>query len=254
MEPCTSPETYTGLAAGEHLFAVLATGPGGTSELAVGGVRVDDRRHHAADHDDHVRAGRPDREHERDVRLLRQRAGRDLPVLARRRRRRALHLAARTTRSSAPGAHRFEVVALSPPMLDAVRRAGRAAVRPGPDDLRVDDHRPRARPTRRSSTGRRPTTASINAYFGFSSDDPTAIIECSLDGAGFSECEPPAVFEDLPAGPHTLAGARGRPGRQRRPDPGELRSGRSSPAPLNTPVGTNVTVELPLPGGGHGDR
>ena len=42
-------------------------------------------------------------------------------------------------------------------------------------------------------------------------------------------------------------GARGRPGRQRRPDAGRLHGGRSSRAP-NTPVGTNVTSTLPAAG------
>jgi CSLREA domain-containing protein len=32
MAPCTSPVTYTSLAAGEHLFAVIAKGPGGSQE------------------------------------------------------------------------------------------------------------------------------------------------------------------------------------------------------------------------------
>ena len=48
------------------------------------------------------------------------------------------------------------------------------------------------------------TTASINAYFGFSSSDPTAIVECSLDFEGFSECETPHTVEDLLPGEHML--------------------------------------------------
>ena len=47
-EPCTSPRTYTGLAAGEHLFAVIARGAGRQRGARVGRVGVAHRRDHAA--------------------------------------------------------------------------------------------------------------------------------------------------------------------------------------------------------------
>ena len=78
---------------------------------------------------------------------------------------------------------------------------------------------PRRR-TRRSTGARRPRRRSTNAVFGLSSDDPTAVLECSLDGEGFSECDPVAEFTDLERGPHTLLVRARRPARQRRPDAG----------------------------------
>ena len=96
------------------------------------------------------------------------------------------------------------------------------------------------------------TTISTSAYIGVSSDDPTATITCTLNGAD----------EELRAGrrgrAHRPAAglvhvhrAGRRSGRQRRRDAGvELVDdrGRRS-APGNTPVGDNVVVSLPQPGG-----
>jgi hypothetical protein len=48
-------------------------------------------------------------------------------------------------------------------------------------------------------------TASITADFDFSSDDPFATFECSLDEPGsWGSCEPTTTFEGLLVGPHTL--------------------------------------------------
>ena len=54
-----------------------------------------------------------------------------------------------------------------------------------------------------------------------------------------SGCETPEEVEVLTAGEHTLRGARGRRGRQRRPDAGDPRPGRSSTCPRPTPRSTS---------------
>jgi CSLREA domain-containing protein len=48
-------------------------------------------------------------------------------------------------------------------------------------------------------------TDQTTATFAFSSDQPTAEFECSLDGAAFAACEPPVELTDLPVGAHTFA-------------------------------------------------
>lgn len=99
------------------------------------------------------------------------------------------------------------------------------------------------------SYGPAATTASTIAYFGFASDDPTAIIECSLDGAGYSECATPAEFADLLPGPHTLLARAVNLAGNVDSTPARY-DWTITPAVTNTPLGTNVTVNLPLPGGG----
>ena len=61
-------------------------------------------------------------------------------------------------------------------------------------------------------------------FFGFTSNDPAATFECSLDSDPFAACETPYEFTsaDLAVGPAHLPGARDRPGRQRRVAAGEL--------------------------------
>ena len=71
---CASGVTYTGLALGEHLFEVRAKIASGNGRPGAGGVRVADRRRHAADGRDPHRAaagtGDDDR-HDRDVHVHR---------------------------------------------------------------------------------------------------------------------------------------------------------------------------------------
>ncbi|HEV2951915.1 MAG TPA: hypothetical protein VGZ51_07420, partial [Actinomycetota bacterium] len=91
------------------------------------------------------------------------------------------------------------------------------------------------------------TTSSLNAHFGFASSDPTAIIECSLDFEGFSECDSPHVIEDLLPGDHVLHARAVDPAENVDPTPVAYHWTVAHPAP-NTPMGSNVTVNLPVPG------
>lgn len=47
-------------------------------------------------------------------------------------------------------------------------------------------------------------TQSANAAFMFSSNDPSATFECSLDGAAFATCASPQNYSDVPEGAHTF--------------------------------------------------
>ncbi|MGH9192454.1 MAG: right-handed parallel beta-helix repeat-containing protein [Acidimicrobiales bacterium] len=49
------------------------------------------------------------------------------------------------------------------------------------------------------------TTELTTATFTFSSDQPAAEFECSLDGAPFADCEPPVELADLALGEHTFS-------------------------------------------------
>ena len=222
--PCTSPKTYTGLAARRAPLRRPGDRPRRHERAGLGGVGV----------------GRSATPRRRSRRSRRDRTSRPralsatLRLLAPTRpdvtflcsldgaEPAAVHVAARRIARLHPGEHRFEVLAAQPA---AVRRRSAS---------RSSRSTSRSRPSTsgRSSTSTPPdttisygppaTTASINAYFGFSSDDPTAIIECSLDGEGFSECEPPVVSRGPARSARTRCVARaGRPGRQRRPDPGD---------------------------------
>ena len=53
-------------------------------------------------------------------------------------------------------------------------------------------------------TGPPASTISITAGFTFSSNDPLATFQCSLDGESFSSCETPHLEENLLAGNHEL--------------------------------------------------
>ncbi len=53
-------------------------------------------------------------------------------------------------------------------------------------------------------SGPEPTTLDTTATFAISVDDPSALIQCSLDGAPLAFCSSPVVFADLTAGAHTL--------------------------------------------------
>jgi hypothetical protein len=236
MEPCTSPKSYAGLATGEHLFAVLATAPGGTT-----GLQWEEYEWEIGDFTAPVTtiSSGPDAQTESTsatfvfssepgVTFMCSLDGseplpctspHELPFLW-------------------PGAHTFEVYAVTPTLLvEPVVATYEWTI----IDLEA--------PTTAVEYGPPATATSPNAFFGFSSDDPTAIFECSLDGAAFAECDPQTVFEGLPAGPHTLL--------VRAVD----LAGNFDQTPvshewaivagaLNTPVGTNVVVELPLPGSG----
>ena len=152
----------------------------------------------------------------------------------------------RCSRVLHPGPHQFEVVAFSPLMFDAEGQPVEPLFDPVPAtyDWTIIDLVP---PDTTITYGPAATTSSIMAYFGFGSDDPTAIIECSLDNQGFSECEVPHELTDLTPGAHTLRARAVDLAGNPDPTPAEHRW-TIAPATVNTPAGTNVTVELPIPG------
>ena len=247
MEPCTSPKSYTGLTAGDHLFAVLATAPAGTSELAwaewewtIGDVTPPITTITSA----------PDVQTESTSATFEFTANETNVTFTC-----SLNGAEPQTCTSPveypflwPGTYRFEVVAVNPPMLNQFGQPVEPLYEPIPTiyewtiiDLLAPDTTITFSPAA--------TTSSPNAYFGFASDDPFAIIECSLDGAGFGECESPAVFEDLLPGPHTVTARAVDMAGNVDLSPVSYSWTIVQAAP-NTPVGTNVVVELPLPGGG----
>jgi hypothetical protein len=49
------------------------------------------------------------------------------------------------------------------------------------------------------------TTTDTTATFTFSSDQPAAEFECSVDGAAFAGCEPPVELTDVALGEHTFS-------------------------------------------------
>src|SRR5688572_17243570 len=145
------------------------------------------------------------------------------------------------------GAHTFEVTAFSPPMLDASGRPIEPLFDPVPTvyEWTIIDT---VAPDTTITFGPASSTASINAWFGFSTDDPFATFECDIDSTGFEGCDPLLELSDLTVGAHTLA--------VRATDA----AGNVDATPAtygwtvvaaanNTPVGTNVVVELPVPGG-----
>ena len=93
------------------------------------------------------------------------------------------------------------------------------------------------------------TTASI-AFSGTDNETPAESLtfECSLDGAEFAQCTSPLELTGLAIGDHTVrvraVDALGNVG-----EPDSRSWTVEAPPPPNTPVGSNVTVELDLPGG-----
>lgn len=247
MEPCTSPKTYTGLFAGAHLFAVLATGPAGITglqweeyEWVIGDLTPPITT---------IESG-PDVQtevtsatfvfsaNEPDVTFTCSLDGREptpctspveFPFLY-------------------PGLHTFAVTAYSPLMFDQFGNPVAPLIDPIPTVYAwtIIDLVP---PDTTITFGPAATTASPNAYFGFSTDDPTAIVECALDGAAFSECGVPTEFTDLLPGAHILLARAVDLAGNVDPTPASY-AWTIVPVVPNTPAGTNVIVELPLPGGG----
>ena len=142
------------------------------------------------------------------------------------------------------GEHTFEVTATHPLVLDAFGEPLDLLYEPitATYDWSVVDHTP---PDTVVQYGPPATTSSLSAYFGFSSSDPTAIVECSLDFGGFSECESPHVVEDLLPGDHVMHVRAVDPAGNADTTPAVHRWTVAHPAP-NTPVGSNRTVSLPM--------
>ena len=246
QENCTSPKSYSGLAGGDHLFAVLATSPGGHTsvqweewEWTVGPTEAPIVTFHSGPSVTTLdtRAEFTFTANKPGVTFTCSLDGRDFepctsPLIYPR-----LH----------PGDHRLEVIATSPPILDPTGEPIEPDYEevPAVYEWEITDTEP---PNASIDWGPRATTESLIAVFGLSSDDPTAVLECSLDGEGFNECEPVMEFSDLDRGPHTL--------RVRAVDlvgnvgPAETYNWTiTQPGPPNTPVGTNVTVTIPMPDG-----
>jgi CSLREA domain-containing protein len=247
MEGCASPKTYTGLAGGEHLFAVLATGPAGSLEQAW--VEWEWTIADTTPPITTIESG-PDVQtesisatfvfsaNEPDVTFLCSLDGSEPQACVSPQEYPFLY----------PGLHRFEVTAYSPIMLDPFGQPIEPLYDPIPTVYAwtiIDA----ASPETTITYGPAATTASPNAYFGFASEDPLAIFECSLNGAGFSGCDPMTVYENLLPGAHTLLARAVDMAGNADPTPAEY-AWTIAEAVVNTPAGTNVVVELPLPTGG----
>ncbi len=173
----------------------------------------------------------------------------DVLLLARRRAVRVLRLAEDLHAPLAGPAH--------VPGADRVHRrrldGSAARVRPRARDATRGRSSTSRRPTRSIDFGPPATTTSISAYIGVSSDDPTATIECTLDGA----------VRRVRARRRGRAHRPRRSGRTRSPPSPPTRPATSTRRPSRPPVddrgahrpgrtrrsGTNVVVTLPLPGG-----
>ena len=245
---CTSPVTYTGLAGGDHLFAVLATSPQGHVglqweewEWTVGDVTPPITTFQSGPEQPTTEetsatfsftASKP------NSTFMCSLDGREpepctSPLVFPR-----LHA----------GQHVLEVTAFSPRILD---QQG-VPIEPDYDEIPaiyeweiIDTEAPSAS----IDWGPPATTTSTTAIFGLSADDPTAVLECSLDGGGFSECEPVADFPELELGEHTLlvraVDLLGNVDQTPARHDWEI----VQPGAPNTPVGTNITVNVPMPDG-----
>jgi hypothetical protein len=145
------------------------------------------------------------------------------------------------------GAHTFEVYAIHPTHI-----VNGEEIKPFYDPIVATyewtavDHTP---PETAIMYGPNEVTASSTASFGFAASEPGAIVQCSLDWQGFGSCENPTVFEDLLPGEHILHARAVDLAGNADPTPETYRwtIERGSP---NTPVGSPVKIQLPMPGGG----
>ena len=245
--PCTSPVTYTGLAAGEHIFAVRATSPHGITsgiwaeyDFEIGdttppittinsgpGVNTEDPRAEFA-----FTANEP------GVTFMCGLDGGNLAPCS------SPHVYPRLH----PGPHRFEVQAIASPLLDPFGVPVEVDYDPVSTiyEWTIVDTVP---PETTIDWGPREQTVSLNAVFGVSSDDPTAILECSLDGEPFSECDQPPAYTELERGPHTFAARATDVAGNADSTPAEFDWTITEPGAPNTLVGTNVAVTIPMPDG-----
>ena len=147
-----------------------------------------------------------------------------------------------------PGEHRFTVEAVGVPLLDPFGNPMEVDYDPVPTvyEWTIVDN---AAPDTAIDFGPRESTSSTNAVFGVSSDDPTASLECSLDGATFSNCESPIDYSDLALGEHEFAVRSIDASGNTDASPASFAWEIVAPGPPNTPVGSNVTVTLPMPDG-----
>ena len=244
--PCTSPVTYHDVQFGEHIFAVRATDPGGQANpiwTEWEWTRADTSPPITTIHSgpgletEDTRAEFSFSANEPGVTFQCSLDGADFRSCTSPRVYPRLHV----------GTHRFEVQAIAPAAVDQFGRPIEVDYDPvvASYEWTIVDT---TAPDTFIEWGPPATTASVNAVLGLGSDDPAASFECSLDGAPFESCESPAEFGDLLRTGHTLA--------VRAIDfAGNVDATPATHAwtivepPLNTAVGTNVTVELPMPDG-----
>jgi parallel beta-helix repeat protein len=245
--PCTSPVTYENLAGGEHVFAVRAKHPLGDYnqlwtdwEFEVGDVSPPVTTFHSGPQPstEEQRAEFTFTANEPVAMFECSLDGADFapcrsPLVFEH-----LH----------PGRHRLEVQGIPLLMLDALGQPIEPDFDPLPTayEWTIIDRVP---PETAIDWGPHSTTASLNAVFGLSSDDPAASFECSLDGESFETCEPLVEYTGLERGEHRLqVRARDFAGNVDA-SPAQHAWLITEPGPPNTPVGTNVTVTLPMPDG-----
>jgi parallel beta-helix repeat protein len=244
LEPCTSPVSYSGLEHGEHIFAVLARAPAGTSEQqwveyewTVGYTKPPIATIHSGPdiESEDPRATFVFSANQPNVEFFCSIDG------------------AQPHQCSSPmsiartslGEHRFEVYADHPPIFDRMGELIEPLYEPvvSTYEWTTVDNIP---PNTQIRYGPPAQTASNEAYFGFGSDEPAAEIECSLDFEGFSDCDAPFVVEELLPGEHTLLARAVDLAGNVDPTPVVHKWTVTRPA-NNTPTGNNVTVNLPVP-------
>ena len=197
-----------------------------------------------------IDSGARHREPERGgrVRLPLERGRRHLPVLARRQRPAALRRRRSTSRGSPSASTRWRSSPSTRPSSASTASCSTRSTRTSRRvyTWTVVDF---IAPETAIRYGPPAVTTSMSAYFGFATNDPTAIIECSLDCEGFGGCESPYRVRGPARRRAHPPGPRGRPGSTTPTRPRRSTAGRSSAAAPNTPTGRNITVELPMPDG-----
>ena len=251
-DPCTSGKTYSGLDHGAHLFAVLARAPGGTWEEQW--VEYEWEIGHTVAPITTIDSGP-------DIQTENKRAeftfsadqdgvefwcsldgGDEAPCTS-------PMVYPRVAAAQPPGEeHTFEVTARHPTRFDAFGEEIEPLYEPITTTYEwsvVDT----AAPDTLIRWGPAQNSSSLNAYFAFASDDPTATFECSLDWEGFEGCESPAEYTELLPGDHSLQVRAVDPAGNvdQSPETYFWTIDRTLP---NTPVGMNVRVDLQVPGFG----
>jgi CSLREA domain-containing protein len=97
----------------------------------------------------------------------------------------------------AEGDHVFEV--------RSVDHAGNVDHTPARWEWTYEPLPPSVAPDTTIDSGPDPVTVSTSATFGFSSNEPGVTFTCSLDGAAFTDCDPPQAYTGLSVGEHTFS-------------------------------------------------
>jgi uncharacterized protein YhfF len=187
---CSSPKTYSGLAAGSHTFEVRATDPVGNSDMTPASFTwtIDlippDTTIIAAPAD-------PTNSTAPSFSFTSSESGSTFQC--------SLDGGAYASCSSpktysglAPGTHTFQVRATDP--------AGNTDATPSSHTWTIDT----AAPDTTITSGAASPTNSTAASFSFTSSEAGATFQCSLDGAAFTACTTPKTYAGLAAGAHTF--------------------------------------------------